>query len=104
MGPLGKVGTHDRPLEIRGQKYVSNVNSRGQTPRLHPPPRTSRRHRDWGRPRTEGVRTFQDQAHLSTQAGLSLSFFVGNGILSKQIYFFLSSLPLLKSVSLSGSS
>lgn len=38
MGPLGKVGTHDRPLEIRGQKYVSNVNSRGQTPQLHPRP------------------------------------------------------------------
>lgn len=25
MGPLGKVGTHDRPLEIRAQKYVSDV-------------------------------------------------------------------------------
>lgn len=30
MGPLGKVGTHDRPLEIRAQKYVSDVNSGGQ--------------------------------------------------------------------------
>lgn len=29
MGPLGKVGMHDRPLQIRAQKYVSNVNSAG---------------------------------------------------------------------------
>ena len=36
MGPFGKVGMHDRPLEIRAQKYVSNVNSRGRTPRLPP--------------------------------------------------------------------
>lgn len=37
MGPLGKVGTHDRPLEIRAQKYVSDVNSRGWTPWPTPP-------------------------------------------------------------------
>lgn len=29
MGPLGKVGAHDRPSEIRTQKYVSDVNSGG---------------------------------------------------------------------------
>lgn len=33
MRPLGKVGTHDRPLQIRAQKYVSDVNhSGGGTP------------------------------------------------------------------------
>lgn len=30
MGPLGKVGTHDRPLEIRAHKYVSDVNGEGE--------------------------------------------------------------------------
>lgn len=43
MGPLGRVGSHDRPLEIRAQKYVSDVNSGGWAPQL---PSTSRRHRD----------------------------------------------------------
>lgn len=43
MGPLGKVGTHDRPLEIRAQKYVSDVNSKGWTPRPPPPPNTPHR-------------------------------------------------------------
>lgn len=62
MGPLGKVGTHDRPLEIRAQKYVSDVNSGGQVPQLL---RTSRRHGGWGRWRQpswmEGsIRTFQE--------------------------------------------
>ena len=48
MGPLGKVGTNDRLLQIRAQKYVSNVNSWGewQTAQL---PSTSQRHRDQGR-------------------------------------------------------
>lgn len=66
VGPLGEVGMHDRPLEIRAQKYVSKVDSGLRAPQL---PRTSRRHRDWGRSRTSwmegGIRTFQGWAHIS---------------------------------------
>lgn len=63
MGPLGKVGTHDRPLEIKAQKYVSDVNSGRWTPQLPPyqpeTPRTGqdkaaildgRRHQDFPGP------------------------------------------------------
>lgn len=78
MGPLGKVGTHDRPLEIRAHKYVSDVNSGGWTPQL---PSTSRRHRDQGRTRqpswTEGsIRTFPGWAGLCSPADLDPSLFL----------------------------
>ena len=77
MGPLGEVGMHDRPLEIRAQKYVSKVDSGVRAPQL---PCTSRRHGDWGRSRSPwmegGIRTFQGWAHLSPRARLDLSFFV----------------------------
>lgn len=71
-----------------------------------PPPRTSRRHRDWGRPRTEGVRTFQDQAHLAPRAGLSLSFFMRNGHLHTSLHplkanLLLSPIPAFAQVRLS---
>lgn len=46
MGPLGKVGTHDRPLQIRAQKYVSDVNHSAGAPQF---PRTSQRRLDRGR-------------------------------------------------------
>lgn len=77
MGPLGKVGTHDRPLEIKAQKYVSDVNSGRWTPQLPPyqpeTPRTGqdkaaildgRRHQD-----------FQGLAWLSPPASLHPSSF-----------------------------
>lgn len=41
MGPLGKVGTYHRPLEIRAQKYVNYVKGDGGAPQL---PCTSQRH------------------------------------------------------------
>lgn len=55
MGPLGKVGTHHRPLEIRAQKYVNYVKGEGgRTPAPLYQPETLR----WGRMRqpswTEG--------------------------------------------------
>lgn len=39
MGPLGKVGKYDRPLEIRAQKYVSDVNHSRGAPRFLVPAR-----------------------------------------------------------------
>jgi hypothetical protein len=47
MGPLGKVGTHDRPSKIRGQRYVKDVNTRHRTPGSPYQPETQGSHVGW---------------------------------------------------------